>query len=772
MKLLRNLFGKKRKQNNKPAILVNGNPYAIFYGHTEPYTIKELEDESIYRIKAGRSTNLSIKSYRKKRMKTNDLTGKKFLWWDNIFDTIIDDKSLTIEECEKIAQLSDTLFKRQMRLAGYQANLIHKNEIIGDEVYESNDIDSLESFIHSTFKKCIEVAYTAITFNPFKGVIKPAIFNPRNGQEEYFINPLFDYFEVNDTALAAVHGGSGKTKMSCRLSELVCRDIYKSDWKVIGFANNRPNTIQLAYEFSKYYEGQTGKRNLNIYIVGSIDENEMMIVDGSINVISKSESHRLKKVLKDYYYGKKDCAIFIVNDSAEGFLELSLSIGVDFRKWFCIKDEVHTIVNESDVAKLETSPQCAIVNSKYRNLFGKTVNLTATPICRPDKCTNPLAVFNNDVEKFGKRVVDIDEIKARELGWICDVECIILPIPTDPIWIQSIKESRPFTLNLCGETYEIYPHIYPIIEAIRKYIIPNDKNHIIVNCGLYKDVDKIIEVLNRMKRFGLIPKEFSIIRGSAKTAQSDVNRFNNSEKAIIVATRWIGTGQDTYKADVVIPCYDPKSKAYRKQFLMRKDRLAYMGKLSWFVLPALDCQLEDSVWYEYVEYISNGMPVDIVSEADFINATNNTSNKVGGPNNPIAGTNFGKGNVKLVKSHDSIYYGDWLKLSQPIALKKYSDGNGNTKFSEIFDEIKSSINICDRFENAIDIVINEPIIWDFIIRRKLQSDVLIGKKDWELIPNDKSIYEYGLKIGIPKMDNNNPYKKVYQAKFQTINFKN
>ena len=64
MRLLRNLFGKQRKKNNKPAILVNGNPYSIFYGHTEPYTIKELVDENIYRIKAGRSTSLSIKAYR------------------------------------------------------------------------------------------------------------------------------------------------------------------------------------------------------------------------------------------------------------------------------------------------------------------------------------------------------------------------------------------------------------------------------------------------------------------------------------------------------------------------------------------------------------------------------------------------------------------------------------------------------------------------------------------------------------------------------------
>jgi hypothetical protein len=198
-----------------------------------------------------------------------------------------------------------------------------------------------------------------------------------------------------------------------------------------------------------------------------------------------------------------------------------------------------------------------------------------------------------------------------------------------------------------------------------------------------------------------------------------------------------------------------------------------MGKLSWFVLPALDCQLEDSVWYEYVEYISNGLPVDIISEADFINPPPPPPPPivVGGPNNPNGGSNVGKGNVKLVKNHDSIYYGEWLKLSQPIALKKYSDGNGNTKFSEIFDEVKSSINICNNFENAIDIVTNEPNVWDFIVRRKLY-EVLIGKKDWELIPNDKSIFEYGIKIGIPKMDNNNPYKKVYQAKFQTINFKN
>ena len=235
-----------------------------------------------------------------------------------------------------------------------------------------------------------------------------------------------------------------------------------------------------------------------------------------------------------------------------------------------------------------------------------------------------------------------------------------------------------------GYTY-VLVNILKILENLRKYIIPQGKTHILILASFIKDVKLIAEVLNNMKECGHLDSEYEIIEGYSKYGASCVNRFNMAKKSIMIATRWVGVGQDTYKCDCVLPMYNPNNEWFSRQVSMRGDRVYGEDKLSILSFVEFENKLEDNIWFRACENISNGLIPNIISDSAFREQLEN--NTIGSHVTPNGGTNV-TANVTIIRQidHDPILFANWEDVGTAIATHKYTDKNGNSLFSKIARE--------------------------------------------------------------------------------------
>lgn len=656
--------------------LENGRLHSVWYVHDQ--SIK-LSNGNV-RLKSGISSRLTPREYTSETIR-NEGVGKQYVRWNDNFLH----QNLSFEEAAYVITLMDNVFKQMMITNGYNARNLYNDKSIGTEYYEASDYDSLVEVIENTWNEAYKIAYEYVTRTELPNSIWIEEFKPRTGQDTLFMNPLVEYFKTNDLATASAPGGSGKTKISYAISQEVCK-FMKNPWKVLTFSDNIANTVQLTTEFANFYKGQLGKRNLNIFIVGSVSTSDYRALQAWANVISASNDQKIEEMLMRCYSSKQDCAIFVVNKSANKFLQTANKMEVDFKNFFTIMDEIQQYASESDQPKSVNSSECAVVNPIFRHLFGKKLGVSATHICRGRE-TSREACYNDDIEKFGKRVVNIDEIKARNLGWICEKECMIIPIPNEDRFMQSLEEKRPFELTIGQNIHRVYVPQYIAIDSLRKYILPQNKSHILILSAFVKDVETISAALKDMQEAGLIDSEYEIIEGYAKCGASCVNRFNRASKAIMIATRWIGVGQDTYKCDCVLPLYNPGNEWYSRQVSMRGDRIYGDNKVSLLAFVELESKLEDNIWYRACTNIANGHVPNILSEAEFQQLLNNTA--IGSRINPRDGeTVNASSNVTLIRprNYDPILFAKWEDLTNSIATRTFIDEHGNSRFSEIAEQ--------------------------------------------------------------------------------------
>jgi hypothetical protein len=725
------------QSTSNAAIVKNGKIYGVFYSYTDyvinglnnsksNYTKKQNQIDKF--AKVGRATNEDISSYYNSRIATGSLTGNKdWIIWTDIFTEIIKDKSLTLDEANQIMLITDKILKRELINESLRAKDKYPSRGFKNEIYVYQNRAEFKQELEDILFKCVRAAYTYVTHKTLKGWKPLDTHSWRPNQEEKMYQPCYDALIDNDVITAAIHQGSGKTPLSLKLSEDVCKNILKSEWKVLGFANTQSNVIQQAYAFTQFVEKQTGKKHFKTYIIGAFKEDQFPIIDGCMEIVSKSDTSKLESVYRDCINNPETCGIFITFDSSDGALDKALNMKVDFKKFFTIKDEVQDLCAESDQVKLETLPYCAIVNPKYRNLFGKVINLTGTPVDRVNskdkngnQCSINEAVFNDDVEKFGIRAVTIGEIEARKYGFICDTECLIASMPATEEWLKSIKERRPIVMedfDINNIPIEIQAELIAGLRAV-EVALEAGKTHILMLVGLLKCIESpngtgLIDVMQKLAELNPLYKDVTLIGAKASRLQSDVSKFNKANKSIMVATRCIATGQDTYMCDTLIPCYEPKSGKQRAQSGGRKDRKPYMGKISWFILPVIQGYDKDSLWYPYIEEMSNGQNLKILSTADLI-ALNNQSPVGGVTKHPAGGISIGA-NVGLIqtkapkgpKNHNPIYFDKHKVLFDAIAIKKFTDDDGNSRFSEIIRNFNlKTIESVNSLEELINI--NEP----------------------------------------------------------------
>jgi len=662
--------------------LDSGRLHAVIY----------INDQGIFtdgkhRLKSGIASNDTPKSYTSQTVRTEG-RGKRWILWDDNFIH----QDLSDRDAKEIIKRMDSVFKQYMIDEGFNTRKNNaNNRAIGTEYYEHENKNELIEIIKEVWQEAYRIAYESVMKVELGESLWIEEFKPRPGQDTYIINPLVNHYKLYDLASAQAHGGSGKTKTSFAVSQIVCEDILNKPWKVLAFADNQANTIQLAKEHALFYKGQKGKRITETIIVGSINQTNKDVLESWATVIPASQSHELVRVLQEFVNSDRDCAIFVVNASAQRFLQITDKAGLNYKNWFTILDEIQQYASENGTPKIVTSPECSVVNPLYSHLFGKRLGLSATHICRNLEIhgDDTSIVFNDDVDKFGERVVDIDEIKARELGWICEKEGLIIPLPSVPEFAQGVEEKRPFELEIGEQNVRIHPVEYVGMTAISNYIIPRGRTHILILVSFRKDIVNttgnglgMAQVFRLMQEHGMLDRDYEIIEGFCEKGRASVNQFNKAKKAIMIATRWVGVGQDTYKCDCTLPLYNPSSRSFSRQFSMRGDR-RYEEKVSTLAIVELEDRLEDSIWYESMENIANGEIPRIISESQFAEE-NQTA--IGSNRNPNGGSRVGNVTVVNSPNNDPIFLGKWTALANMIGTRTYTDSNGNSRFTKIAKE--------------------------------------------------------------------------------------
>jgi hypothetical protein len=590
-------------------VLKNGELHAVRYIWEDGSPSKELVDKGITRVKSGIAREESYREYFKNILRTDSTGRKPILWDDNYID-----QNLSYEQAAEIVTKMDNIFCRMMIDKGYRSIDIH-NVDMGTEFYEGPNRKALLKAINDSWKDAYRIAYETVTRTEFPDAEHISEFIPRNMQQEAIIDPVIDYM-INGFANRCsieIPGGAGKSKCSARISQLVC-EALGLPWKVLGIAPTVSTTVQLCQSFSNFYKGQTGKRMLKLYLIGSANPSDYRLLEAWANVISVSDD-RLPEVMREAYKSNEDCAFFIVNKSVSDFLPLAKKHKVDFKDWFTIIDEIHYhYASENGTPKMEYDSNCAIINPKFNNLFGKRLSLSATHINRND-INDSQASFNDDEDKFGKRVVQISESQAREWKWICDKRGIIVPIPTDEVFTNALADNATFSIEIFGQTKNFNPVTFVGVEGIR--LLAPSHNKMLVLTSSYTDARSIIDVLKLLQANGQIDSDFELIFAHRDMDMACVNRFNREgTRVIMVTTRWIATGVDTYTCDCTLPLYTPESRSFARQFGMRGDRI-YGDKISTFAFVASESRLEDNPWFESLASISNGEEINIISQSQF-----------------------------------------------------------------------------------------------------------------------------------------------------------
>ena len=652
----------KVKRTSGLKLLPNGKFHAVRYIWEEGLTIKELSDVNITRVKSGIAIEENSKQYFRS-FRRGDSTGKVMIDWNDNFIH----QTLSPSQASSIIRIMDNCFKQIMKDEGYQSREIHKDRRIGTEFYESDNREELIDAIKLNWEKAYRIAYENVTKTELPDSIIIQEFSPRYKQQEEMINPVVNYFKNKDKCTIEVPGGSGKTKCSSRISQIVSKN--NKAWKVLGIAPTIATTIQLCNEFSKFYKGQTNQRLIDLYFIGSANPSDYRLLESWANIYSVSNETKLKIALEKSYLSKRDCAFFVVNDSVNDFLSFSKSININFKDFFTIIDEIHTYSTENGNPRLVQSPTCAVIDPKFDNLFGKKLGLSATHINRNESLiTDPNAVFNDDKDKFGPCIVRITEIQAREWGWICDKQGLIIPIPTSQEFTDALTQNSSFTLDLYGKTEVFNPITFVGVEGIK---LVSYNNKILVLTSFKADVADIARVLRSMQNYGDLDSSFEIIEGYAECGNSCVNKFNRAKRAIMIATRWIGVGADTYTCDCTLPLYTPQSRAFARQFGMRGDR-RHEEKITTFCLIGAEDQLEDSPFFESLQMISNGEQLQIISSSEI---RENRQRVTGG-----------RSNITLVRPDRPVpttIFAKWEEIAKHVAARTYVDKEGNTLFSQI-----------------------------------------------------------------------------------------
>jgi hypothetical protein len=670
----------KKFRTSGLTVLENGRLHAVRYIFEEGLTIKELENKGVIRLKSGISQRLNKKEYLSELVR-GDSTGKKMIWWDDNFI----DQFLTFEQASEVITKMDKIFNTMMRDNGYNVRKIYRTKRVGTEWFESDDKQSLIDTIKYTWDLAYRLAYSFVTKTeaPNAEVITPFVHRPL--QDTLITVPSIEGFRLVDRMTWEIPGGSGKSKCSMYVSQQVCKELGLP-WKVLGVAPDRAMAAQLCDEFSKFYRGQKDERLMNLYIIGSLDAGDWRAISAWANIIQVSNKLELKKMLLDVTSSNEDCGVFVVNKSVGEFLAYAKEIKVDFKEFFTIIDEIHNYAIELGKPTTVDSPRCAIYNPTFNDLFGKRLGLSATHINRDELLVpfteHPDAIFNDDMDKNGPCWVRITETEARSYYWVCDKQGVLIDVPTDQVFVDALANKNSFVFSVEGNPFKFHPVTFVGVEGIRT--LAPTHNKIIALCSYRADVGEICRLLREYQLVGLLDDDFVILEGYVENSTQLIAKFNEQGKRVIlVATRWIGVGNDTYTCDCTIPLYNPKSRAYARQFGMRGDRV-YIDpitgeeKVTTFAMVIHQDQLEDSPFYETLQMISNGEDLQIVSEAEFRqNRKRTTGGRVTGNITMVQGERSNRETSNEV----SVML---QKIMSLVAKREYIDeATGKTHFSEI-----------------------------------------------------------------------------------------
>jgi superfamily II DNA or RNA helicase len=336
---------------------------------------------------------------------------------------------------------------------------------------------------------------------------------------------------------------------------------------LIYYTHNIPATKQLALKHSEYAHGTMYQGQIKRYVICSETKNVKGQVEQGIVNISVSDNE-LDNVIRQHIKFTPRVAFYANKMSAgvfnKKFNQIANELGYN------TNENVGRIIDESqEITGNKSSTKVQAISDP---IDSPLVSFTATER-RRGQDTNMRRIYNDDEEYFGVVAVEIFPSQTIQEGRSCPIHFKTVEVSFNHELMKAIKKNSVIE-TLFDENYsvEVRGRLLRGIVCLVKSIIEDKRNHPLLVTNYRSDAEDAIKMIQILKDFEIIPKDFKIIRAFREDGLDSAKQFNSEVKSIMVGTPWVITGIDAPKTDGFIPLYDMGSEITATQGVGRGQR--------------------------------------------------------------------------------------------------------------------------------------------------------------------------------------------------------
>ncbi len=486
--------------------------------------------------------------------------------WGFENDRIYLPEEISEDEANLIIEKTDLFFKDSMEEYGYTLRAKGKNKDLGTEIYEGKEeeiIDTIKNQWSISLKEAIELVTDERCDSDY---IESKDISTLGSQKQ-ISEDISEAVSIHHKVRAIMPGGYGKGLISFLIKHKA--QDYKSE-DVILYGHNIPATKQMARKHAMYESGTKYAKSIKRIVICSETKVEKDDLKYGIDIYYASDEN-LVNIIKEYLSLGIRKAFYVNKKSSKQFSRVwnqaLTELGIQ-KKLKAIIDETQEFCGEkgSDNTDPVENP-----------IWDRLVSLTASER-RRGKNKDTDRIFNDDVEYFGKEIIEVTPSQALTEGRICEIKFKTIEISdNNPLLKKILANNKIKTQIEEGKSIPtrgtLLKNLVQIVKAV------NDGNLHIANITSYiKDCQKIVEDLEELKKIGIIPSDYLIVRAKRTDGLDAVKIFNDSERGIIIGTPWMITGIDAPKIDAITSHYEMESDISASQYINRGQRV-YKNKV-------------------------------------------------------------------------------------------------------------------------------------------------------------------------------------------------
>jgi len=336
---------------------------------------------------------------------------------------------------------------------------------------------------------------------------------------------------------------------------------------LVFYTHNIPATKQLALKHSEYANGTMYNGQIKRYVICSETKNVKGQIEQGIINISVSDNE-LDNVIKQHIKFTQRVAFYVNKMSAGAFNNKFNKIATELG--YNTFENVGRIIDESQ--EITGNKSSTKVHAITYPIDSPLVSFTATER-RRGLDTNANRIYNDDEQYFGVVAVEIFPSQTIQEGRSCPIHFKTVEVSFNHELMKAIEKNSTIE-TLFDEEYsvEVRGRLLRGIVCLVKSINEDSRNHPLLVTNYRSDTEDAIKMIQTLKDFEIIPKDFTVIRAFREDGLDSAKQFNNETKSIMVGTPWVITGIDAPKTDGFIPLYDMGSEITATQGVGRGQR--------------------------------------------------------------------------------------------------------------------------------------------------------------------------------------------------------